>query len=66
MSARAPIVLRHGLGMVSSPAEVERRVRVGLYSWRRSQRKVGARWQRALYVEEVFVLDAVMYRELES
>ena len=38
LKARAPIVLRRGVGMVSSPAEAEQRVREGLYSWRRSQR----------------------------
>ena len=38
LKARAPMVLRRDVGMVSSPAEVERRVRGGLYSWRRSQR----------------------------
>ena len=38
LKARAPMVLRRGVGMVSSPAEVEWRVRKGLYSWRRLQR----------------------------
>ena len=38
LKARAPVVLRRGVEIVSSPAEVERRVREGLYSWRRSQR----------------------------
>ena len=38
LRAQVPIVLRRGVGMVSSPAEVEWRVREGLYSWRRLQR----------------------------
>ena len=38
LKARAPMVLRCGVGMVSSPAEVERRVQEWLYSWRRLQR----------------------------
>ena len=38
LKARATTVLRRGVGMVSSPAEVEWRVREGLYSWRRSQK----------------------------
>ena len=43
-------------------SEVERRVREGLDAWRRSQRKVGARWRRALYVRRGFC-GAVLYRE---
>ena len=31
LKARISMVLRRGVGMVSSPAEVERRVREGLY-----------------------------------
>ena len=38
LKARAPMVLRRDVGMVSSPEEVERRVREGVYSRRRSQR----------------------------
>ena len=38
LKARAPMVLRRGVGMASSPTEVERRVQEGLYSWRRLQR----------------------------
>ena len=38
LKAQAPMVLRRDVGMVSSPAEFERRVREVLYSWRRSQR----------------------------
>ena len=38
LKARAPIVLGRVVGMVNSPAEVEQRVREGVYSWRRSQR----------------------------
>ena len=33
LKARAPMVLRRDVGMVSSPAEIERRVQEGLYSW---------------------------------
>ena len=38
LKARAPLVLRRDVGMVRSPAEVEQRVREGLYSCRRLQR----------------------------
>ena len=38
LKSRAPMVIRHGLGRVSSPAEVERRVWEGQYSLRRSLR----------------------------
>ena len=36
--AQATMALKRDVGMVSCPAEVEQRVREGLYSWKRLQR----------------------------
>ena len=41
LKARAPMVLRRDVGMVSSPVEVERRVQEGLYFWRSCRGKWG-------------------------
>ena len=38
LNDRAPIEVSRDVGIHSSPAEVERREREGVYSWRRSQR----------------------------
>ena len=43
LKSQAPMVLRHDVGMVSSPADVERWLREGLYSWRVCRIVPGAR-----------------------